>query len=174
MAMKSKSELSRWFTSCDVVVCDTCVDSAGIPIVQLVAGCRVSTSTDEGFALALSDSGDVYSWGKGYKGRLGHVSTENVRSPKMVDALGGKDIKMVTYCPLFLSLSLSLSLSHTHTHIYSSSCSNTYVHTIPPRFPAVTIMLLLSLRQAISIRLAPRRMANSVTVEMCPLDLQEM
>ena len=117
MAMKSKSELSRWFTSCDVVVCDTCVDSAGIPIVQLVAGCRVSTSTDEGFALALSDSGDVYSWGKGYKGRLGHVSTENVRSPKMVDALGGKDIKMVTYCPLFLSLSLSLSLSHTHTHI---------------------------------------------------------
>ena len=68
---------------------------AGIPVVQLVAGSRVSTSTDEGFALALSDSGDVYSWGKGYKGRLGHSSTENVRSPKMVDALGGKDIKMV-------------------------------------------------------------------------------
>lgn len=68
---------------------------SGIPVVQLVAGSRVSTSTDEGFALALSDSGDVYSWGKGYKGRLGHSSTENVRSPKMVDALGGKDIKMV-------------------------------------------------------------------------------
>lgn len=64
--------------------------------MQLVAGSRVSTSTDEGFALALSDSGDVYSWGKGYKGRLGHSSTENVRSPKMVDALGGKDVKMVT------------------------------------------------------------------------------
>lgn len=63
--------------------------------MQLVAGSRVSTSTDEGFALALSDSGDVYSWGKGYKGRLGHSSTENVRSPKMVDALGGKDIKTV-------------------------------------------------------------------------------
>ena len=63
--------------------------------MQLVAGSRVSTSTDEGFALALSDSGDVYSWGKGYKGRLGHSSTENVRSPKMVDALGGKDVKTV-------------------------------------------------------------------------------
>ena len=44
----------------------------GIPIVQLVAGPRVATSTDEGFAVALTDSGDVYSWGKGYKGRLGH------------------------------------------------------------------------------------------------------
>ena len=75
---------------------------AGIPIVQLVAGSRVSTSTDEGFALALSDSGDVYSWGKGYKGRLGHSSTENVRSPKMVDALGGKDIKMVRVSCLVL------------------------------------------------------------------------
>ena len=75
---------------------------AGIPVVQLVAGSRVSTSTDEGFALALSDSGDVYSWGKGYKGRLGHSSTENVRSPKMVDALGGKDIKMVRVSCLVL------------------------------------------------------------------------
>ena len=99
---------------------------AGIPIVQLVAGSRVSTSTDEGFALALSDSGDVYSWGKGYKGRLGHSSTENVRSPKMVDALGGKDIKMVTCgcvtavytirtCLLFVSIS-PCKLLHVCTH----------------------------------------------------------
>lgn len=81
---------------------DAFVWFAGIPVVQLVAGSRVSTSTDEGFALALSDSGDVYSWGKGYKGRLGHSSTENVRSPKMVDALGGKDIKMVRVSCLVL------------------------------------------------------------------------
>ena len=92
----------------------------------------MSTSTDEGFALALSDSGDVYSWGKGYKGRLGHTSTENVRSPKMVDALGGKDIKMVITIsfslsppppPPPLSLSLSLSLSSTHTHV-TLHCTN--------------------------------------------------
>ncbi len=40
----------------------------GIPIVQLVAGPRVSSSTDEGFALALTNTGDVYSWGKAHRG----------------------------------------------------------------------------------------------------------
>ena len=43
-------------------------NSIGIPVIQVVAGPRVSTSTDEGFALALTDTGMVYSWGKGYKG----------------------------------------------------------------------------------------------------------
>ena len=28
-------------------------------------------------------------------GRLGHTTAENVRSPKLVEALAGKDIKMV-------------------------------------------------------------------------------
>ena len=68
---------------------------AGVPVVQVVGGPRVSTSTDEGFALAVTDAGDVYSWGKGYKGRLGHMTSENMRTPKMVEALGGKDMKMV-------------------------------------------------------------------------------
>lgn len=67
----------------------------GIPVVQVVAGSRISTSTDDGFALALSDAGDVYSWGKEYRGRLGHSSTENVRAPKMIEALCGKNVKMV-------------------------------------------------------------------------------
>jgi len=30
-----------------------------------------------------------------YVGRLGHATAENVRTPKMIEALGGKDIKMV-------------------------------------------------------------------------------
>ena len=65
-------------------------------MVHIIAGPRVSTSTDEGFALALTDTGDVYSWGKGYKGRLGHHLSENVRSPKLVDALVSFDVKMVS------------------------------------------------------------------------------
>ena len=68
---------------------------AGIPIVQLVAGPRVSTSTDEGFALALTETGDVYSWGKGYKGRLGHQGNDNLRAPKLVEAFASLDITMV-------------------------------------------------------------------------------
>ncbi len=69
---------------------------SGIPVIHVVAGPRVSVSTDDGFALALTDTGDVYSWGKGYKGRLGHRFPENVRSPKIIDALASKDIKMVS------------------------------------------------------------------------------
>ena len=52
--------------------------SLGIPVVQVVAGPRVSTSTDEGFALALTDAGDVYSWGKGYKGEHCTVQLSNI------------------------------------------------------------------------------------------------
>ena len=93
--------------------------------MQLVAGSRVSPSTDDGFALVLSDSGDVYSWGKGYKGRLGHSSSENIRSPKMVDALGGKDIKMVTYfhnvCMPFGSAHVSV-WTYVPMYVYSKMC----------------------------------------------------
>ena len=38
----------------------------------------MSTSTDEGFALALTDTGVVYSWGKGYKGEVLGVSVWGV------------------------------------------------------------------------------------------------
>lgn len=65
-------------------------------MLQVVAGPRVSTSSEEGFALALTHYGDVYSWGKGYKGRLGHPTSENVRTPKLVDGLASKDIKMAS------------------------------------------------------------------------------
>lgn len=64
--------------------------------MSVVAGPRVSTTTDEGFALALTETGDVYSWGKGYKGRLGHLGSDNVRAPKMIDAFSSLDIVMVT------------------------------------------------------------------------------
>ena len=118
----------------------------GIPIVQLVAGSRISTSTDEGFALVLSDVGDVYSWGEGYIGRLGHASTENVHLPKMIDALGGKDIKMVLYLlsphtlsfPPFPSPSFPLSLSPSlRRYLY-----------LPPSFPpTLSLSLSVSLTQ---------------------------
>ncbi len=64
-------------------------------MIQVVAGPRVSHSSNDGFALALTDAGDVYSWGKGNKGRLGHNIAETVRSPKMIEALAAKNIKMV-------------------------------------------------------------------------------
>lgn len=62
----------------------------------MVAGPRTATETDEGFALALTEEGDVYSWGRGSKHRLGHSNTDNVKSPKLIEGLVGKNIKMVT------------------------------------------------------------------------------
>ena len=51
-------------------------------------------SSSEGFVLALTDIGEVYSWGKGYKGRLGH-NARDIRTPKMIEGLATKNIKMV-------------------------------------------------------------------------------
>ena len=70
---------------------------AGIHVVEVVAGVRVTTATEEGFAIALTNTGDVYSWGKSYRGRLGHPTADNQRTPKLVEALAGKDCKQVQF-----------------------------------------------------------------------------
>ena len=38
-------------------------------MVHVVAGPRVSAPIDEGFALALTNMGEVYSWGRGFGGK---------------------------------------------------------------------------------------------------------
>ncbi len=63
-------------------------------VVQVVAGPRTNSSED-GFALALTDQGSVYSWGKNIKGRLGHRDSDNVKAPKAIDKLVGKSIIQV-------------------------------------------------------------------------------
>ena len=73
----------------------SCVCLIGVRVVQVVAGPRVLSAYDDGFALALTDQGEVYSWGKSSKGRLGHTTTDNVRAPRIIDPLSGKDIKQV-------------------------------------------------------------------------------
>ncbi len=61
-----------------------------------MAGPCTSLSTDEGFALALTETGTVYSWGKDIKGRLGHQGSDNRRVPKLVEALASVDVVMVS------------------------------------------------------------------------------
>jgi len=63
----------------------------------VVAGPRIGLNGNDGFALALTDAGEVYSWGKGNKGRLGHNNVETIRSPKVIESLAGKNIKMVSF-----------------------------------------------------------------------------
>ena len=92
MVRKAISVCVRVCTSLNLQVC-WC--STGIHIVEVVAGVRVTTATEEGFAIALTNTGDVYSWGKSYRGRLGHPTADNQRTPKLVEALAGKDCKQV-------------------------------------------------------------------------------
>ena len=67
-------------------------------MVQVVAGPRFS-GFGSGYGLALSSTGQVYSWGKGVHGRLGHPSpSEDCVVPKIVERLAGKDIVLVCVC----------------------------------------------------------------------------
>ena len=79
-----------------VFVCVCCVCTVGLHVVQVVAGPRFSTSPNEGFALALVRTGEVYCWGRSINGRLGISGSETVRSPMIVEPLVGKNIKMVS------------------------------------------------------------------------------
>lgn len=61
----------------------------------MVAGSKSSASSNDGYALALTDNGDVYSWGKGYNGRLGHKDSSNYNTPKLVEALVPESVTQV-------------------------------------------------------------------------------
>ena len=65
-------------------------------MIQLVAGSKSSASSNDGYALALTDTGDVYSWGKGYNGRLGHKDSSNYSSPKIIDTLVPENVIKVS------------------------------------------------------------------------------
>ena len=56
----------------------------GKRVVQVSAGMQHS--------LVLTDSGDVYSFGNGYYGRLGHGNEEQRKLPKLVEALKGRRV----------------------------------------------------------------------------------
>lgn len=55
-----------------------------------------SISTGHDHTLAISQTGDVYSWGYGGNGRLGHGSEEDVKKPKIIEALKGKGVVEVS------------------------------------------------------------------------------
>ena len=56
-------------------------DLAGKKVVQVACGAK--------HTVAVTDDGEVYTWGYGRTGALGHSNTDSVLQPKKVDSLSG-------------------------------------------------------------------------------------
>ncbi|XP_047141184.2 probable E3 ubiquitin-protein ligase HERC1 isoform X1 [Hydra vulgaris] len=66
-----------------------------VPITELQGYCIIQLATSlggDGHTLAVADSGEVFSWGDGDYGKLGHGNSERQRKPKQIIALQAEHV----------------------------------------------------------------------------------
>eukprot|EP00980_Cylindrotheca_fusiformis_P015257 scaffold4243_cov126-Cylindrotheca_fusiformis.AAC.3 len=112
-------EVSKGWPLCSFSYCGPSVDltlSVSIPLLPLVAGHgdteghqytpklverlagkKIVQLSACGFhTCCLDDTGDVYSWGEGKFGRLGHGTERNCHTPRLIESLLGRKPKQVS------------------------------------------------------------------------------